>query len=326
MEKSVDGPHWLVKTAKSVVLPLAICFLLEILYRDALWQKTLEDTPVMQKKTKMLPFFRTISDFGKGEILVGIYAVLFNVMSKPAALYFACSIALTNFLMNELKSIYALPRPYWVEPSITSFNTCHTGFGNPSGHMINNTFLWYSIYLHFYADIGVKAKKMSVFCTAYIIKMAATSVVMTYLIFIGFGRVYLGAHSYNQVLFGAMLGIVLAYVCHYNLKPFFYQLPTKLFENNSNEGGQSYAIRLMDYAFVKLLWLVIPIGFGIFVLQMRLSDDYQWATDKVWVQRMKDEGCEDLFGNAEYLSHRHFLHTGIIAASFGAIVGQLCEW
>jgi len=110
----------------------------------------------MQKKTKMLTFFRTVCALGKGEVLLGIYAILFNVMSKTAALYFACAIALTNFIMNELKSFYGHPRPYWVSPDITSFGSCHTGFGNPSGHMTNNVFLWYSIYLHFYADVGVK--------------------------------------------------------------------------------------------------------------------------------------------------------------------------
>jgi hypothetical protein len=116
----------------------------------------MEDAPIMQKKTKLLSFFRTVATLGKGYALILIYAVLFNVMSKPAALYFGCTIALVNFIMNELKGIYANPRPYWVNSEITSFGTCHTGFGNPSGHMIMNCFLWYSIYLHVYHDVGVK--------------------------------------------------------------------------------------------------------------------------------------------------------------------------
>ena len=78
--------------------------------------------------------------------------------------------------------------------------------------------------------------------------------------------------------------------------------------------------------YAKLIWLVLPIGFGVWLLLMRLPNDRQWTQDKVWVQRMKDEGCDNLFGDAEYLSHRHFLHTGIIAAAFGAIIGQFAEW
>ena len=142
--------------SKSVFLPLIVVFLLELIYREPLWELSMKDAPEMQKKTKMLSFFRTVSAVGKGNLLLSIYAILFNVMSKPAALYFACAIALTNFIMNELKSFYGHPRPYWVSADITSFGKCHTGFGNPSGHMTNNVFLWYSIYLHFYADVGVK--------------------------------------------------------------------------------------------------------------------------------------------------------------------------
>jgi hypothetical protein len=72
-----------------------------------------------------------------------------------------------------------------------------TGYGNPSGHMLNNTFTIITIYLHFYNDIGVKPKKMSVFCTAYIIKMALTAIGAIYLILLAISRVYLGAHSWN---------------------------------------------------------------------------------------------------------------------------------
>lgn len=151
----------------------------------------------MQKKTKMLKFFQMISSLGKGDMILIVYAVLFNVMSKPAALYFACSISFTNYLMNQLKSLYGEPRPYWVSPVITSFGKCHTGFGNPSGHMINNVFLWYTVYLHFFKDVGIKRKRISIFCTAYIIKMAVTAFLITYIIFMGFSRVYLGAHGYN---------------------------------------------------------------------------------------------------------------------------------
>ena len=175
----------------------------------------MEDVPEMQKKTKMYRFFKTLSSIGKGQMLLIVYSVLFNLMSKPAALYFACSISFTNYIMNQLKSFYGDPRPYWTSADITSFGKCHTGFGNPSGHMTNNVFLWYTVYLHFFNDVGIKRKRMSVFCTAYIIKMAVTSIIITYIIFMGFARVYLGAHSYNQVIFGTTIGLVLAYIGHY---------------------------------------------------------------------------------------------------------------
>ena len=74
----------------------------------------MNDVPIMQKKTKLLSFFQNVSALGKGEAVVFVAAVLFNTISKPAALYFACTIAFINFIMNELKGLYADPRPYWV--------------------------------------------------------------------------------------------------------------------------------------------------------------------------------------------------------------------
>ena len=90
--------------------------------------------------------------------------------------------------------------------------------------MLNSTFTLITIYLHFYYDIGVKPKKMNVFCTAYIIKMALTAIGAIYLILLAISRVYLGAHSWNQVLFGALIGSFLAFIGHYTFKSFFYCL------------------------------------------------------------------------------------------------------
>jgi membrane-associated phospholipid phosphatase len=75
------------------------------------------------------------------------------------------------------------------------------------------------LYLHAYYDIGVKPKRMSVFCTAYIVKMAVTAFLVIYLLMLAVSRVYVGAHSWNQVLFGATIGSVLALISHRYLKP-----------------------------------------------------------------------------------------------------------
>ena len=70
-------------------------------------------------------------------------------------------------------------------------------YGSPSGMMLNNVFFWVSIYLHAYHEVGVRQPRMSVFCTAYIVKMAATCIGITLLIFMGFSRAYLGLGAYN---------------------------------------------------------------------------------------------------------------------------------
>lgn len=76
-------------------------------------------------------------------------------------------------------------------------NRCMSDYGNPSGHCMSATFFWITLYLNKYHDIGAKTKKMSVFCTAYIVKMAVTIAMILFFIFLAFSRVYLGVHSYN---------------------------------------------------------------------------------------------------------------------------------
>ena len=135
--------------------------------------------------------FSTISLLGSVPFVLVFYIAVFNLMPKPAALYFWCSMPVVTFLENELKSLYAQDRPYWTTDEIDS-EYCALGFGNPSGHMLNNVFFWSSVYLHAYNEVGVRQPRMSVFCTAYIIKMAATCIGVSFLIFMGFSRVYLG--------------------------------------------------------------------------------------------------------------------------------------
>jgi len=126
-----------------------------------------------------------------------VYIVfVFNLMSKPAAFYVISTLLFVEVVCNQLKSIYIQQRPYWVSDKIIGYE-CQTGYGNPSGHLLVSTFFFLTLYLHVYYDIGVKSKRMSVFCTAYIVKMAVTALVVIYLLLLAVSRVYVGAHSWN---------------------------------------------------------------------------------------------------------------------------------
>jgi membrane-associated phospholipid phosphatase len=174
---------------------------------------------------------------GSGDFFSIAYIVVFNVMPKPAALYFWCVIAFSSFVLNQLKSTYHENRPYWEIP--IDANKCETGFGNPSGHMLGNCFFWVTAYLHAYNEVGIIVPRMSVFCTAYIVKMALTAFGLVYIIMMGFSRMYLGAHTLNQVLYGSLWGFTLAIICHYKVKPFFLNMPERLLGDGDGT-GQKY--------------------------------------------------------------------------------------
>lgn len=182
--------------AFGVIFPLVAVFGLELLYRDTLFETTLRDVPLMQAKAKLRPLMENISTVGGMPATFFVLVVASNLMSKPAAFYLISGVLFVQYLAEALKSFYLQPRPFWVSDLISS-RQCLLGFGNPSRHLLSNTFLWTTIYLHKYYDIGVKTKKMSVFCTAYIIKMALTSVGLIYFALMMCSRVYLGAHSWN---------------------------------------------------------------------------------------------------------------------------------
>lgn len=62
---------------------------------------------------------------------------------------------------------------------------------------MGTSFFWITLFLHKYYEVGAKTKKMTIFCTAYIIKMGVVTSLMVYLMFLAISRVYLGEHSFN---------------------------------------------------------------------------------------------------------------------------------
>lgn len=211
------------KITVGVVLPFVAIIALELLYRDSLFETSLNDIPLMQAKTKLRPLMERISFIGSVEANFLVLAFVSQLMSKPAFIYLISGVCFVQYVTETLKSFYMHPRPFWLSFDITS-TQCLLGYGNPSRHLVSNTFLMTTLYLNAYYDIGVKSKRMSVFCTAYIIKMALTSLAFVYLILMMCSRVYLGAHAWNQVVYGASLGVGMGIVGHRSVKPWFYGL------------------------------------------------------------------------------------------------------
>lgn len=59
--------------------------------------------------------------------------------------------------------------------------------------------------------------------------MAVTCIGIVVLIFMGFSRIYLGVGTYNEVLFGSLLGLTIALIGHFKVKPLFLALPEMLY-------------------------------------------------------------------------------------------------
>ena len=166
---------------------------------------------------------QNVNLIGRMPVTFAVVVLAINLMSKPASFFFVSGLMFVQFLSHALHSIYRQPIPYWVSDQIKS-DRCLVSFGNPSKILANYTFIVFTLYLHKYYDVGVTQKRMSVFCTAYIVKMALTAVALILLSLLMVSGVYLGANAWNQVLFGATLGTTLAWIGHRLVKPWIYGL------------------------------------------------------------------------------------------------------
>lgn len=97
------------------------------------------------------------------------------------------------FFMVVLKQAFQESRPFWYNPNISIFEWfCPTDFGNPSGH----SFIAFAMYEPLISDfVGTGKKKINLFIWAIIAVLVVIS------------RMYLGAHSFDQVVYGSLIGM-----------------------------------------------------------------------------------------------------------------------
>jgi len=247
-------------------------------------------------------------------------------MAKPAALYFWCAVGFINFVTNQLEAVYSQERPYWLYEEITS-EECLLAYGNPCAHVLINSFILITLYLHQYYEVGVQEQKMNVFCTAYIIKMAVTAALLCFFVFLSFSQIYLGASFLNQALFGLSLGVVLAFIGHYKVKPAFLDMPESAY---SNVGGSSFQATYTSYCITIVLAFLAPLGmiFTLYYLKVTFDDqDVKLHTDPSWRKVLLLSECDEREMSMEAsLQHLHVLKSSRVMLGFGAIFGQYFEW
>jgi len=118
------------------------------------------------------------------------------------------------FFCYSLKPIYHESRPFFDDITLGDMNIkdCSAEFGNPSAHsilagQIPLVLMWY--YLDTYKDYFNKNKMLKNFLRVF---------VWTFIIGVIYSRVYVGRHSFDQIIYGVLLGILLACFCHYYLR------------------------------------------------------------------------------------------------------------
>lgn len=154
---------------------------------------------VQQMQTPLLnSFFSAVSGLGSSFFLLLVLPALFWCVDYRLGMRVAVVCTLSAFCNSSLKVLFAQPRPFDLDPALGIGRA--GGYGLPSGHAQESMVLWGSI-------------------AHWVQKKWFWAVTVTFLVLIGFSRIYLGVHFPTDVLAGWAAGIVLLglYIVFYPL-------------------------------------------------------------------------------------------------------------
>jgi Membrane-associated phospholipid phosphatase len=192
------------------LLPIFLCtipiawIIIDLIINDKLEDANVDFTNSIQKPdgSGWDTFFKVISYFYAPEVVPVILVLLFCLPKKKVpGIKLAVYCTTTLYIFSILKMIYSQARPYQrfdVHPKV-----CEQDFGRPSGHAMGGMVLWSCIYWLFISDLNLTEKNVK---ANKIFKYSMLILIVALIFTIGMSRVYLGVHSFPQILLGWSYG------------------------------------------------------------------------------------------------------------------------
>ncbi len=135
---------------------------------------------------------RFFTNLGSENFLFLVLPLIYWSIDARLGLQVALILIASNNLKPILKMAFAGPRPYWVSSQVKAF-VAESSFGIPSGHA-QDAMSWWGI-------LAVNLRKRWAWVVALLL-----------IFFIGFSRLYLGAHFVHDVIAGWLVGGVLLWL------------------------------------------------------------------------------------------------------------------
>lgn len=185
-------------------------------------------------------FFGTVSFFGEELVYIALIGFVYWLVGKHAGAFLGMALAVSVVLNNTLKEIINYPRPFEIDDSVINKRPdTSTGSAMPSGHVQNSAGLYFAV------AFWLRKPLVWTLASAVIVLMMIS-------------RMYLGVHFFEDVIVGATLGLVTAFL--------LFLLTEKLKDN----------VDKMHRAFLLITLLFLPgllliegndyfIGYGILV-------------------------------------------------------------
>ena len=191
----------------SVICIVVFGFLvgIEFTYRNYLFEINSKTVPHFQYESLFLnDFMIALGYLGEDEGIAAVTFIFSSILSYSDGIITLILIILTLYINGIMKVLYHSPRPFFVAGDIKAYYWSKE-YGNPSGHAMYIPsvlpLILYLVLRQIKLNLSISTKLFAVISTICITLMIL--LVSTIL----FGRIYLGVHSYNQVLYGSLLGI-----------------------------------------------------------------------------------------------------------------------
>ncbi len=146
-------------------------------------------------------FFDSISLLGEEYFYIAVLGALYWVVNKRMGEFLGVTLGASLTFNNLVKNILSQPRPFEDYPDdvINKRPDTATGHAMPSGHVQGSSSLFFAIAFYLKQRVWL------------IVAIVVTVLMM-------FSRMYLGVHYIQDVIVGAIVAILIAFVMHY-----FYQ-------------------------------------------------------------------------------------------------------
>ena len=143
-----------------------------------------------------------VTRFGEETALIVFICVIYWCINKRLGCEMGFSFCLSGLLVQGLKIIFRIDRPWILDPNFKPVPTAieeATGYSFPSGHTQSATSV--------YGTGGVNSKRPW-----------AQLIYVAIFLFVGFSRMYLGVHTPKDVIVGWVLTFVVVCFVHYAFK------------------------------------------------------------------------------------------------------------
>ena len=226
----------------------------------------------------MRKIWKIHSQVGGGLELVVVGIVSFMFCSRAKFFYFLTMFTIDKAVVSYIKLAYMQPRPYMVNPQMVKAYQCPKEFGSPSGH-----------------SSGAMAFSVVMFLdqikTGYTRRNMVIGVLLLYwALIIPYTRIVMGAHSFDQILFGSSIGLWNGLTCHFVLRDGFIRHVGLIQSQAKKASGELIGKQKV------INWLAIWVGYLFVSYQTYKYVDNSLETDNqqslaLWKKNYVEQKC-----------------------------------